>query len=118
MYIDSSKQFFLKICYHWQFRDTMSQQRSNACKRVRREAASAIFNCTDKDLETSKTRFEKFSVLIGWTTKDNKTFYNPMAPILYEDDNGEKPCYKAFRNPILLKVSPFFFRLFFPSENL
>ncbi|KIJ44986.1 hypothetical protein M422DRAFT_251625 [Sphaerobolus stellatus SS14] len=46
------------------FRDLMSQQRSNGCKRVRRETGSAIFECLDADLATSEARFKKFSILI------------------------------------------------------
>ncbi|KIJ22540.1 hypothetical protein M422DRAFT_129075, partial [Sphaerobolus stellatus SS14] len=81
------------------FRDLMNQQRSNGSKRVRRDAGSAIFECLDADLATSEARFEKFSILIGWTEDG----YDPLCPLLYESEAIHDRD-TIFRNPLLFKT--------------
>lgn len=82
----------------------MDQQWSNGCKQVRHEAGMAIFNCLDDDLKTGDARFKKFSELIGWVGNGNTRQYDPLAPILYKDDDGIPEKERIFLNPILFKV--------------
>jgi hypothetical protein len=88
----------------FKFTKTVNQQRANGCKRVKREAGTAIFGCLDKDLATPEARFEKFGELIGWALdRKGNGYYEPLAPILYSDTPGERKD-RIFRNKLLLNV--------------
>jgi hypothetical protein len=88
----------------------MSQQRSNAAKRVRREAGTAILGCLDADLKTADSRLKKFKELVGWVEENGKGYYEEFAPILYEEGNGPG-VERIFKSPYLINVcllcSPF-----------
>jgi hypothetical protein len=83
----------------------MGQQRSNGVTRVRREAGAAIFECLEKEIHNPTLRGPKFRELIGWTeTADRKGEYLALAPILYDNYQGEHNHDTIFLNKILFRV--------------
>lgn len=100
-----------------QFISEMSQARSNACSRMRQVAGP--YGCLNLgDLINSPTveeRTEKLEAELGLiVSPDGVKRYNSLPPILYKDEPMQKDKkWKIFRNPILMKVSGFFFTFSF-----
>lgn len=76
--------------------------------RIRREAGSAIFNCTPGDLASPQRRLEVFGEMVGLpesfraTKKEYSCFNNA---VLHKDYEGRMDIDNIFMNPVLMRVS-------------
>lgn len=86
------------------FKAEASQQRSNLSSRVRRQAGTAIFGCSEDDLKSPEIRRQKFGELIGLPADESGKGNPYNVPILHEPYNGKFDIHSVFLNRSLMKT--------------
>jgi len=87
----------------------MNTERSNSSSRIRSRLGPQIFGYHPELFAQASWWLDHCQELVGWVQPPNQDpFYNPFAPILYQDYQGHQDIKTLFLNKALFDVSTLF----------
>src|SRR5882672_5858569 len=93
----------------FQFQKGMNTERSNSSSRIRSHLGPRIFSYCPESFAQASWWLDHCHKLVGWVQSPNQEpFYNPFAPILYWDHQGQQDIKALFLNKALFDVRSLF----------
>src|SRR5882672_9807150 len=93
----------------FQFQKGMNTERSNSSSWIRSHLGPQIFGYCPESFAQASWRLDHCHEIVGWVQPPNQEpFYNPFAPILYRDYQGQQDIKALFLNKALFDVRSLF----------